>query len=172
MVPGKRPSEAGATFVVRRATIADVSALAAMRVASHGERYSGDPRRKDEFRAECEAFFTRELSQPDPFMRAWLAFERNDPARAIGTASLALTPTFPRLTEPKRDIDARVRNVYVEPGSRRRGVARMLMLELMAEVQRIGVRRITLGASAMGRPLYEALGFRQKADEMVYDLSV
>jgi hypothetical protein len=43
------------------------------------------------------------------------------------------------------------------------------MRVLIEEVEALGLQRLTLGSSTMGRPLYEALGFLPKADEMIYE---
>jgi GNAT superfamily N-acetyltransferase len=52
-----------------------------------------------------------------------------------------------------------VLNVYVEPGWRRRGVARLLMQHVLGYVRAQGIARCTLHPSAEGKPLYESLGF-------------
>jgi GNAT superfamily N-acetyltransferase len=122
------------------------------------------------FRDVCEQFFARELGAAASFLSAWLACDRSGDGRALGSAMLTVVPTLPRPGIPEPFLDARVRNVYVEPAARRRGIARALMLEVMREATLRGVRRLTLGASAMGRPLYLRLGFVPKADEMVIDL--
>jgi len=166
----ERPPEGlVATFVVRRASAVDAEHLGAMRAASHAERYDNDPRREAEFRAACQEFFARELTRPDPFLRSWLAFEAGDSGRALGSATLSLVPTLPRMRDAGPLLDARVRSVYVVPEARRRGVARSLMLVLMDDVRALGINRLTLGASSMGRPLYELLGFVPKSDEMVFE---
>jgi GNAT superfamily N-acetyltransferase len=66
------------------------------------------------------------------------------------------------------ETDGRVREVYVVPAYRRRGIARTLVGLALAEAKAAGVDRVTLGASAMGRALYASLGFVAKPDEMVY----
>jgi GNAT superfamily N-acetyltransferase len=55
--------------------------------------------------------------------------------------------------------EAYVLNVYTEPDHRRRGLSRSLMEELIAWCRAHDLTRITLHASAAGRPLYEQLGF-------------
>jgi GNAT superfamily N-acetyltransferase len=154
------------TFLIRRAVAADAAVLGAMRAASHGERYDADPERGSQFAASCTTFFERELAAAQPFVRAWLAFEPSG-AEPLGTATLTLVPTLPRQSDAGPLLGARVRNVYVVPAARRRGIARALMRVLMDEIATLGIGRLTLGASAEGRPLYAGLGFVAKADEMV-----
>jgi hypothetical protein len=43
------------------------------------------------------------------------------------------------------------------------------VLAAIADAKARDVARLMLGASAMGRVLYESLGFVAKSDEMVYD---
>ena len=82
---------------------------------------------------------------------------------------LSVAPGYPRLDVAGVKPEGRIRSVYVHPTWRGRGIARRLMLAAIAESQRLGVVRLTLGASPMGRALYESLGFRAKGDEMAYD---
>jgi ribosomal protein S18 acetylase RimI-like enzyme len=73
------------------------------------------------------------------------------------------------LGSPGAGPDGRIRNVYVAPQFRRRGVGRALTLAAIAAAEEMGVSRLVLGASDDGRSLYEALGFVAKDDEMVYE---
>jgi GNAT superfamily N-acetyltransferase len=175
------------TFLIRRASAADAAVLGAMRAASHAERYGDASEREALFAASCTAFFARELAVEQPFVRAWLAFATHaaeadhtetddtetDDAEAVGnealgTAALTILPSLPRLSTTGPVLDARVRNVYVIPSARRRGIARALMRVVMDEFASLeGADRLTLGASAQGRPLYLTLGFVPKADELV-----
>jgi GNAT superfamily N-acetyltransferase len=87
----------------------------------------------------------------------------------VGTAALLVYRTLPRVGgrgTPGRRIDGRIRNVRVEPAYRRRGIAAALLREATAEAERLGVDRLALGTSTMGRPLYESLGWVDKNDEM------
>jgi ribosomal protein S18 acetylase RimI-like enzyme len=58
-------------------------------------------------------------------------------------------------------------NFWVEPEYRRRGLARMLVREAVAESGRRGLRVTTLHASAAGRPVYEKEGFLTST-EMIF----
>lgn len=141
--------------------------MARMRVASSRERYTHGGAELDAYARACRAFFERELADEKSFVRSWVA---TSGGRIVGGASLTVLPTFPRSTSPEVNVDGRVRDVYVEPGYRRRGVARALMDAVIADARALGIERLTLGASAMGAPLYEGLGFVRKPDEMVYDV--
>jgi GNAT superfamily N-acetyltransferase len=150
-----------ADLCIRRAVPADAASLAALRVAlARGEgRVEG--LLADDYLARCEAFFRHALA--DGCVRSWLALDR---ALVVGAASLELHPTFPR-PRGGRSLDGRVRSVYVVPSHRRRGIARALMREVLAEARRESVDRLRLGSSAMGRALYESLGFAERPNEML-----
>jgi GNAT superfamily N-acetyltransferase len=152
-------------ITVRRAVPSDAAMIAALRVRSSGERNApGTPAELDAFRAACEAAFETALREGS--LRVWLAF---DGTLAIGTATMMLLPNLPRLRSPDRTHDGRVRNVYVDPAYRRRGIAAAMMREVLDEARRENVDRLTLGTSEMARPLYERLGFVNKGDELEYE---
>ena len=50
-------------------------------------------------------------------------------------------------------------NVFTEPEWRRRGVARLLMNEIIAYARRERLDRLVLHASDQGRALYDQMGF-------------
>jgi GNAT superfamily N-acetyltransferase len=61
--------------------------------------------------------------------------------------------------ETLTEREALVVNVYVLPAYRRQGLARRLMETIVDLCDEQGIERIVLHPSAMGRPLYESLGF-------------
>ncbi|MGH7728241.1 MAG: GNAT family N-acetyltransferase [Vulcanimicrobiaceae bacterium] len=146
---------------IRRAVPADAPALAALRARMDAEMHPDRPALAALARA-CEAFFGRELGQER--FRAWLALDRE---HVVGSALLHVFDTLPR-SGVAVARDGRVRNVFVEPAYRRRGVASELMRELIAEARRLQIDRLTLGASAQGKALYETLGFVVRTNEMIW----
>ncbi len=137
-----------------------------MRAQSSYERKGGDARVRDAYARVCAEFFAIELERPQSMLRTWVA---TDAGTIVGGASLLIVPTMPRYGAAHAHVrDGRVRDVYVETAYRRRGIARALMLAVLAEAERERVDRLTLGASEMGAPLYLSLGFAYKRDEMVY----
>ena len=148
---------------IRRAGPGDVPLLAEMRVRSYVERHASDDVGVEALRRSSETAFEAALG--DGSLRSWLAF---DGERPIGTASLMFLPSLPRLGVAVVR-DGRVRNVYVEPTHRRRGIALALMRVVLEEAASANVDRLTLGTSTLGRSLYERLGFVQKEDELIYE---
>jgi GNAT superfamily N-acetyltransferase len=57
------------------------------------------------------------------------------------------------------EVPTQAVNVYTEPGSRRRGIARALMQAMMEWATDQGFDRLLLHASDGARPLYRSLGF-------------
>jgi GNAT superfamily N-acetyltransferase len=55
--------------------------------------------------------------------------------------------------------------MYTEPEFRKRGIARQIMLAILAWLKEQGLRSVNLHASSEGRPLYEKLGF-ENTNEM------
>ena len=160
-------SESARDILVRRAVTRDAPQLAHMRAASSFERKGGDTAIRDEHARVCEAFFARELADPKSFLRSWVAVAGR---RIVGGASLAVVPTLPRYSMAGYSgFDGRVRDVYVEPELRGRGIARALMAAVIADARALRVDRLSLGASEMGKPLYLKIGFVFKTDEMVFE---
>ena len=60
---------------------------------------------------------------------------------------------------------ARIRAFFVDPGSARRGLGRMLFDQCLSDARTAGFQRLELMATLPGEPLYRALGF--EADEQV-----
>ncbi len=151
---------------IRRAEPRDAPVLGAMRAAQQAEIEGPQaPGVLAAYEAECSGFFARELGVPFAWVFAWLA----DTGRGvIGSVVLTIAPAMPRLGSPGAGPDGRIRSVYVLPGERRYGVARALLGHAIAFAEELAVTRLMLGASAMGRPLYESLGFVDNRDEMVY----
>jgi GNAT superfamily N-acetyltransferase len=72
-----------------------------------------------------------------------------------------------RTTEVATGPQGLIVNVFTERAWRRRGLAKMLMEQVIDGARTAGVSHLVLHASAEGRPLYEALGFRP-TNEMRY----
>jgi N-acetylglutamate synthase-like GNAT family acetyltransferase len=60
--------------------------------------------------------------------------------------------------DPTTDA-ARIRAFFVDPGSARRGLGRLLFDRCLADARGVGFRRLELMATLPGEPLYRALGF-------------
>jgi GNAT superfamily N-acetyltransferase len=82
----------------------------------------------------------------DPEAGLYVALVRGEPAAAV--------------VARRRDGDCGMCLVATLPPARGRGLARELMRLALRDAQRAGCTTTTLEASAMGQPVYEALGYR------------
>jgi GNAT superfamily N-acetyltransferase len=150
-------------WTIRRATPDDVGII-----AEHRARMFQDTGRLDGERAAAM------IEQLTPMMRPMLARgEYNgwlvvaEDGAIVGGAGVQIRTLLPR---PETDVarEALVVNVYVEPDYRRQGLARRLMEAILAWSREQGIERVSLHASIMGQPLYEALGFTRSNEFVLY----
>ena len=97
---------------------------------------------------------------------AWLVSEPNAPQKIIAGAGVVIreVPPFPHrhhngeitIAEGRQGL---VVNVFTEPEWRRRGIAKLLMEEIIVWSRRQNLDDLVLHASEHGRALYEQLGF-------------
>lgn len=97
--------------------------------------------------------------------REYFGFLAEQDGEVAGGGGVWLRPLLPRPGTPQGSLEAYVLNVYIEPEHRRRGVARAILEAIMDWCRERRVARISLHASAEGRPLYESLGF-ENTNEM------
>jgi GNAT superfamily N-acetyltransferase len=91
----------------------------------------------------------------DGRMQAWIV---GDGDRAVASGAILYTDWLPR-PDGRQSVLAYVHSVYTEPAYRRIGLARRILVAMMAECRARGLPRLTLHASDQGRGLYEQLGF-------------
>src|SRR5579859_722756 len=97
-------------------------------------------------------------------------FGVNAAGEVVAGAGLWVMDWLPHMAhiEPQR---GNIVNVYVQPGYRRRGLARALTKAALDWCHHNGVRMVILHASDAGRPIYAALGFRPTNEmSLVLDL--
>lgn len=79
--------------------------------------------------------------------------------KVIGCATICYIEMMPTFSHPtgKR---AHLMNVYTNSAYRRQGIAYHMLCMLIQEAKERGVTEISLDATALGKPLYEKLGFK------------
>ena len=87
-----------------------------------------------------------------------------DNGKPIAGIGLMLIDWPPHPAHPAQDKRGYVLNVFVEPGYRRRGLARRLMELAETDFIRRGVGFAILHATEKGRPLYQGLGWDGTAE--------
>ena len=137
----------------RLATTDDVDALAQKRWQMETERHP-------DIQADYAAYLAaaRQAIRPEIERGAHIAFLAEVEGEVVACAILIWWTMLPSLTELQRRR-AYVSSVYCDPAWRRRGIARHLMEQLLAHAQEMGVQRLILWPSEMGRPLYLDQGF-------------
>ena len=75
-----------------------------------------------------------------------------------GTGAVSYFQVMPTVHNPT-GRKAYLMNLYTAPQYRRQGIATRILTRLVEDAHRRGVTAISLEATAMGRPLYESLGF-------------
>lgn len=95
---------------------------------------------------------------------AYFGFVVEDGGVPVAGLGLLINEWPPALTHPGSDRRGYILDVYVEPSHRRRGIARALVLEALAEFRRRDITYVALHASDSGRPLYASLGFTATAE--------
>jgi GNAT superfamily N-acetyltransferase len=95
---------------------------------------------------------------------AWLAVTRTDADEIVGGAGVQIRPILPRPDHTGNRLligrQGLVVNVYTEPSWRRRGVANLLMHQVLTWARAERLASLVLHASGNGRPLYDKLHFK------------
>ncbi len=155
-----------ATLRIRPASAADVPLLAKHRVEMFRDMF----RARGSLLPDGVADALRSASEPRlaEWLAAgtylgWLAEPLARPGLVVGGAGVQLRPMLPRPTRDGSAIlagpEAYVLNVFVERAWRRRGVAALLMEQVLGYARERRLRVVSLHASEEGKPLYEGLGF-------------
>jgi GNAT superfamily N-acetyltransferase len=158
-------------FLIRRATLVDVPTLAHHRAAMFRDIHGLPDDQYEEMADASRRYFMRAIA--DGEYLAWLASPTLSADEIVAGAGLQLRGALPSIrqragaTEVTAGPQGVVLNVFTERAWRRRGVARLLMEHVLAGARAAAVSHLVLHASAEGRPLYEALGFKA-TNEMRY----
>jgi GNAT superfamily N-acetyltransferase len=148
------------TFRIRRATAQDAGIVAWHRARMFQDM--GDVSR-DAFeilRAKARLRLKEWLDNGDYV--GWLATPADQPEMVVGGAGVQLQPILPRPVNASTVGEGRqgtVVNVFTEPQWRRRGIAGLLIKEIITWSKDEHLDRLLLHASDEGRSVYERLGF-------------
>jgi GNAT superfamily N-acetyltransferase len=137
----------------RQATVADLDVIVRHRRAMFTDMGVGDEAARDAMTAAARPFIEGALE--DGSYLGWLV---EDEGRVVAGGGVTIVPYQPTPSDPE-PRRAWVLNMYTEPEYRRRGLAKELMLLMIAWCRSHGFNAVFLHASDEGRPLYEKLGF-------------
>jgi hypothetical protein len=114
---------------------------------------------------------------PAPDTTSPIASDPSGQPRASGAppivagGGLQVRPLMPRPGYVRGEPEALILSMWTDPAHRRRGLATCVLEAMLDWCRRRGIRRVTLHASAQGRPIYERMGFTQ-TNEMRLELQV
>jgi GNAT superfamily N-acetyltransferase len=148
-------------FSIRRATAADAPTLARHRAGMF--RDMGElPERLDGPLVDASRRYF-ETAIPAGEYRGWVAAPSTNQGDIVAGAGVQLRTILPRPDTRGEELilgpQALILNVYTEPAWRGRGLATLLMGEVLRWAAATGIKSLVLHASTAGRPLYEGLGF-------------
>jgi GNAT superfamily N-acetyltransferase len=92
----------------------------------------------------------------------WLATPADEPEMIVAGAGVQLQPILPHPLDVSTIGEGRqgtIVNVFTEPHWRRRGIASLLIKEIIIWSKKEQIDRLVLHASDKGRSIYERLGF-------------
>lgn len=147
-------------YPMREATLVDLEVLVSHRrkmfediaQAKGGEV---DPALLDRMDEAYRVFIQEHM--PDGSLHAWVIL---DGKRIVASGAISIIrQSPPHYAYTGGDLPL-LHSVYTLPGYRRKGLARKVVLQTIDFCREQGYPLMTLHASAEGRPLYEALGFK------------
>ena len=148
------------TFRIRRATVQDAGIVAWHRARMFQDMDDVSSDAFEILRAKARARLKEWLASGDYV--GWLATPADQPEMVVGGAGVQLQPILPRPVNASTVGEGRqgtVVNVFTEPQWRRRGIAGLLMKEIITWSKNERLDRLLLHASDEGRSVYERLGF-------------
>jgi GNAT superfamily N-acetyltransferase len=161
-----------ASFLIRQARLEDAAAIAGHRARMFQDMGELASAAFDDFRKEACAWIERALPRGEYI--GWLALPKDKPDVIAGGAGVQLRQVSPHPSRSPNDggfargKHAIVLNVFTEPEWRRRGLARLLMKEILRWAGTERLDRLVLHASDEARALYEQMGF-VPTNEMRYE---
>lgn len=140
-------------FVIREGRRDELAMVVYHRRRMFEEMGYTDPRQLATLDASGHAFFGKALA--DGTYRAWFAEAQGAVVAGGGVLILPFQPG-PRDPRPERPW---IVNVFTEPEWRGKGLARVLMTEMVEWCRAQGFTVVSLHASDAGRPIYAGMGF-------------
>ncbi len=141
---------------VRMADIRDLDALIRVRFDYfHSENWAVTDAEHVAITAQLKEYYPAHLNSD-----FFAALVEEEEGVIAATAFLSIHEKPANIACPTGKI-ATIHNVLTYPQYRRKGYATEVMKLLIAEAKRQNVSFIELSASAMGKPVYEKLGFRK-----------
>jgi ribosomal protein S18 acetylase RimI-like enzyme len=141
---------------IRKATILDVPALVQLRRLMFESMGHDDIELLEAGDLAAEYYFKQSI--PTGEFHAWVA--ENSKGVIVSNIGLIVDqhPPSPRNLSGKI---AYLMNLFTISSYRRQGIARKLLEEAITEIEKMGIQKVTLHATEMGKELYTQLGFTE-----------
>lgn len=149
----------------RFATVDDAELLAQLRVAMRAERETLPPPADEKAFLKANIDYFRSALSDGSYVGI-VAEEAGTPA-ANGGICFHIHPPSYAVPNGK---SACLLNMYTRPDFRGRGLAGQILEKLVEHARKAQCCKVFLNASDMGKPLYLKFGFKEVANEMVFDL--
>lgn len=143
-------------FLIRRATVEDVSIITCHRRAMFADMGEHDNAKLDAMSVSFRNWVIERLTTGE-YLGWFVVNEQGSIIAGAGLWLLAWAPT-PSDQSAQRGY---IFNVYTQPEYRRHGLARRLMKTILDYCRENKMNVVALHASDEGRTLYESLGFKQ-----------
>ena len=150
---------------IRLAAVEDADMLGRLRFAMRRERETSPAP------ADMEAFLQANIDYFARFIAdgSYIGAIAEESGSVIAVGGICLHNHPPSYAVPNGRT-ACLLNMYTLPGFRGRGAAGKILAFLTEQARRKACCKIYLNASDMGKPIYQKAGFKDVANEMVFDL--
>lgn len=145
---------------IRRATMDDLEQVISLRIEFLGDCWQCDCSSDTVLQISTREYVERNL--PTHALRVWFAETGGE---VVATGGMIFFDRMPTVSN-KIGREAYLLSVYTRPAWRGRGIANVMMREMIDHAWAEGVGRIFLHASDAGRPIYEKLGFTTTGTDM------
>jgi GNAT superfamily N-acetyltransferase len=150
-------------YQVRQATVSDAPIIARQRAGMFQDMGELTPDEATVVEAASHVRLVDQLTSGEYV--GWVAETGGE---VVAGAGVLLHQYYPTSANPRGRPTAYILNVYTEPRHRRQGVARQLIVEILAWCRAHDIPRASLHASRFGMSVYERLGF-VRTNEMRVD---
>jgi GNAT superfamily N-acetyltransferase len=141
-------------ITIRHATVADIPDLVWLRRMMFKAMGFDDPAQLDATDAASTAYFAKAI--PAEEFYGWLAVTPAGVAVSSGGVVFDQHPPGPSNLSGRIGY---IMNVVTVPRYRHQGIARRIIQAMLEWLAEQNIRRVTLHATEMGKPMYEELGF-------------
>src|SRR4029077_17702409 len=151
---------ASGAFQIRRATVRDSDIIAWHRARMFQDMGDVSADAFEILRAKAQTRLEQWIDNGNYI--GWLATPADEPEMIVAGAGVQLQPILPRPLDISTIGEGRqgtIVNVFTEPQWRQRGIAGLLIKEIIIWSKNERIDRLTLHASEEGRSIYEKLGF-------------